>query len=553
MENILEHYKLPGLIVKHPNIIENNLQVWNLTPFVYFGGAKITRVGDWIFKVERLPIVLERIETIQALKKYALDLLNFGSSVESVKVYLNNLKAFIIFIDEKKLSLATAESIDKSLYDYAEYKFNVVNNKKIKMHSAYSQVVSLQAIFTGAYEEVSFEVRFTRLKKSARSTRASSRQAEKVMLNDAAKLSRFCFDIVNNFDPESLLGGNLPIKVKVGDDLSKNPVNLTPYKKNSISTNKDFINTHAAQAFNNRVCAESIIFLAMTTQNVGATHNLRLEKFSFKPIGEKYEAREFKHRKGGEVIFKIPKPYRTHFELYLDFIREYAPESTWLFPFLEKGNGYIKRKNSSFETFRNLCNNHKIPWIPPSYFRKISENIIMRFSSDEQITADHANHAIATFRECYEFPSLQRAMIEVGRFWSKNDPLTHGAPKVSLFNTPCSGTPKTIDGSTNKLPKPDCITPTGCIGCYHYRDEDSLDYVWSLYSFKYLKIIESNSHHSDEEKPSNIVIDWVNYKINWFKKSEKLKHREWNREAEMRIDEGNYHSIWSRKIEKYER
>lgn len=553
MENILVHYKLPNLIVKHPNIIENNLQVWNLTPFIYLRGAKVTRVGDWLFKVERLPIISERIETIQALKEHVIDLLNFGSSIESIKVYLNNLKAFIIFVDKKNLDLDTAKAIDKALYDYAEYKFSLYNNKKIKMLSAYKQAGFLQVIFTGAFEGVNFNVKYTRLERSEASARAVGREAEKVMFSDSTKLSRFCFDIVNNFNPKCLLSGNLPIKVNVGDGLSKELVNLTPHKKNSITTNKNFKNTHAAQAFNNRVCAESIIFLAMTTQNVGVTHNLRLEKFSFKPIGEKYEAREFKHRKGGEVIFKIPKPYRPHFERYLDFIREYAPESKWLFPFLKKGTGYIKRKNSSFETFRNLCNNHKIPWIPPSYFRKISENLIMRCSSDEQITADHANHAIATFRERYEFPSLQRAMIEVGRFWSKNDPLTHGVPKVSLFNTPCSGIPKEMHGSTNKLPKPDCITPTGCIGCMHYRDEDSLDYVWNLYSFKYLKIIESNSHRSDEEKPSNIVIDWANYKINWFKKSEKSKHREWDREAEMRIDEGYYHSIWSRKIEKYGR
>jgi hypothetical protein len=549
----LDSYNLPNLVVRHKNIEENDQSVWDLTPFIYIGGAKVIRTGRWHSKVQMLHLASERVKTIQTLKKHAIDLISSGYSFVSVKTYLNSLQAFIAFVDEKKLSLETTESIDQSLYDYAEYKFSLCNNKKIKMHSAYRQVGSLKVLFTGAFERVNFNIEFTGLERSLPSQRVLSRKTENVMIGDATKLSRLCFDIINNFDPKSLLSGSLPIKVKVRDEVSKELVNLTPHKKNSITINKNFENTHAAQAFNNRVSAESMIFLAMTSQNVATTYNLRIEKFGFKPIGEKYEVREFKHRRGGEVLFKIPKPYRPYFEQYLKFINEYAPNSKWLFPYLKKGSGFEKRNDRSIKSFKDICIKHKIPWTPPKYFRTINLNILMRLCSDEKTTADYANHSIATFRERYEFPSLQRAMIEVGRFWNKNDPLTHGMPKISLFNTPCNGVPKGMHGSTNKLPKPDCITPTGCIGCDHYRDEDSIDYVWNLYSFKYLKIIESNSHRSDEEKPSNIVIDWANYKINWFKKSEKSKHREWDREAGMRIDEGCYHPIWSRKIEKYER
>ncbi len=545
-------HSLPNLVIKHPSIPYNTLSVWNLTPFIYIGGARIKRIGKWPSSVENLPIASERIKAIHTLKEHAIGLLNSGYSSESVKMYLTQLKAFIVFVDENNLSLTTAKAIDKALYDYAEHKFNLVNNKVISMRSAYRQAGSLQNIFAGAFEEVSFEVKFTRLHRATRATRATSRQVEKVMLSDATKLSRFCFDIANNFDHESLTSGNIPIKIKVRDELVKDLVSLTPQKHNSITTSGDFINTHAYQAFNHRVSAEFMIFLAVTTQNIEIAHNLRSEKFSFKPIGEKYEVREFKHRKGGEILFKIPKAYKPYFDLYLDFIHKYAPESKQLFPFLKKRTGYIKRSSQSIITFKSLCKSNNIPWTPPREFRKIGENIIMRLSLDERVTADHANHSIATFRERYEFPSLQRTMIEVGRFWSKNDPLIHGAPKVSLFNTPCSGSPKEIKDSTDRLPKPDCITPTGCIGCTHYRDEDSLDYVWNLHSFKYLKIIESSLHRSNEEKPSNIAIDWANHKINWFKNSKNSKHKEWTKEVEMRINEGHYHSTWSRKIKKYE-
>jgi len=544
--------KLPDLIVKHKNIEENELQVWNLTPFIYLGGSKVRRVGDWLSKVDKLPIITERIEVIQIIKEHMVGILNSGASYRTVATLLNQLKVFIKFIDEYSKNLATPEEIEKALYDYAEYEYIRYTHKKIKIITAYTGTYFTYTLFCGAFEDVKFNINHTRLKKTTKSQRAISREADKVMLSSASMLARFCFDITNNFNPESLNQGVLPIKIKVRNELLKKSVNLTPYQKNSITTNKSFFYTEAAHAFNNRVAAELVIFLAMTIQNISPTYNLRIEKFNFKPIGEKYEVREYKGRRGGEVIFRIPKSYKSHFEQYLDFIHKYAPESKWLFPFLKKGIGYTKRNDKVITNFKMLCIRHQIPWTPLNRFRKIGENVLMRFCSDEQTAADYANHGVATFRQSYEFPSLQRAMIEVGRFWDKNDPLTHGAPKISLFNTPCRGIPKEIDRLTNKLPKPDCITPTGCIGCMHYRDEESLDYVWNLHSFKYLKIIESSSHRTKEEKPSNIAIDWANIKINWFKNSKKSEHKEWTKEVKIRIEEGYYHSIWSRKIEKYE-
>ncbi len=543
--------KFPDLTVKHHSIAENELQVWNLMPFVYLGGAKIKRNGSWILEVQKLPLIPERIKVILSLKAHVIEMLDSGSSYRSVQSFLSGLKAFINFVDGSDKSLATPEAIETALYDYAEYQYTRYSHNKIKMSAAYLYVYFVRNIFTGAFEDVNFDLRYTRLNKTVKSQRATSREVERVMLNDASKLAAFCFDITTNFEPNNLNYGTFPIKIEIRRKFLKESINLTPSHKKNTPINKSFFYTEASHAFNNRVSAESMIFLAMTIQNISPTHSLKIEKFSFKPIGEKYEVREFKNRRGGEVLFKIPKPYRPHFERYLDFIHEYAPESKWLFPFLKKGVGYKKRIGNRAYGLKRICIKYQIPWIPPKNFRKIGENVLMRLCSDGQTTADYANHGIATFRQSYELPSLQRAMIEVGNFWNKNDPLTHGPPKVSLFNTLCSGGPEEITDLTKKIPKPDCITPTGCIGCKHYKDEDSLDYVWNLYSFKYLKIVESSSHRTKEEKPSNIAIDWANIKINWFKNSKKSKHKEWTEEAKARIEEGHYHSIWSRKIQKY--
>ncbi len=545
--------KLPDLTIVHHRIENQKAPTWNLMPFIYQNGIKVNRQKtNWTDDLVILPIINSRIEIFFALKEYAIGLLDFGTTQASLKNYIYKLKYLIRYIDENSKDFDTPEAIGHVLYGYAEYEFERTLQKKIKPASAYHNVNQVAVFLKGAIEGIDFDIKHTRLKNERTSRRAISRSAEKAMLSDAAKLARFCFDITQNFLPTSLTTGKLPIKINISSELTKKSINLTPRKKQPTIVEENFINTHAAQAFNNRVSAELMIFLAMTVQNIAPTLKLLRTKFDYKPLGEQYEIREYKNRRGGEVLFKIPKPYKPYFHAYLSFIDEYAPNSTLLFPFLQKNIGYRKRTDADFASFKNICISNDIPWTAPTQFRKIGLNILMRLCSDEESSAEYANHGVTVFRQSYEFPSLQRAIIEVTRFWEKNDPLTHGRPKVSLFNTPCNGMPEPIEDATNKLPEPNCISPTGCIGCKHYRDDNSLDYIWNLLSFKYLKTIESSSHRTKELKPSNIAIDWVNLKINWFKNSGNTQHKEWVKESEMRVEEGDYHPNWSRKIEKYE-
>ena len=78
-----------------------------------------------------------------------------------------------------------------------------------------SYIFLLEFIFTGAFEDVNFDLRYTRLNKTVKSQRATSREAEKVMLTGASKLAAFCFDITTNFEPNNLNHGTLPIKIEI--------------------------------------------------------------------------------------------------------------------------------------------------------------------------------------------------------------------------------------------------------------------------------------------------------------------------------------------------
>lgn len=541
--------ELPDLTVRHSKIHNPNSSIWILTPLVYDGGTRIRNPkGAAEKEFLKLKIKEHQISLVMKIKEHAEGQLKSGSAVKTVMSKLGNIKKLFHYLDENKISFDSVENIRSTLFEYSEYQFTRAIHKEIKHFSAYSKIASISSFLNEIFEDLQFSVNKTRLRVKQSSRRVMSRDAEKLLLSDARDLAQFCFSFIQNFEPTSIVSGVLPIKIKINDK----SINLTPARKRAAKVDSDFTRTEAHLAFNLRVSAEVMIFLGMTIQNQAETHSLKRVAFDFKPLGEHYEIREYKARRGGEVLFKVPKQYLQHFNAYLSFMDTYAPDSEFLFPYLEKYVGYRKRTDHETNKFKRFLLRYGVPWVKPSAFRKVGENILLRLSSSEETASDYANHAVATFRQSYEFPSLQRNMTEVCKFWDENDPLTHGKPQISLFDSPCSGIPEIIDSVASDLPEPDCLTPTGCIGCKHYRDEDSFDYIWGLYSFRFLKIIESSSHRTDENKPANVAIDWVNMKLNWFVNSVESKHQEWVTEAELRIEESDYHPSWARKIEKYE-
>lgn len=542
---------LPDLRVNHHKIDNPEFADWNLTAWIYKGGTKIRyNRANFLDELAQLPLKSEAfISIVEQCKSHAEGMLNSGASQASISNQIKSLKAFFGYADTQREQLDSVESIRQMLFVFSEYEFTRGALKIIKPNSAYYTISECTSFLNGVFEDLQFNIKQTRLKRVKKSRRALGRNAERVKLSDSAKLANFCYELTKNFKPPSLTSGSLPIFVTI----NKKEVNLTSAsgRKHRDLVDKDFTQTSAYHGFNARISAEVMMFLAMTIQNQAPAYQLKRVKFDYKPLDEKYEVREFKARRGGEVLFTIPKPYRPYFESYLAFLDSYAPNSEWLFPQLLKGKGFKKRNFHDTAKLARLSTRYEVPWVCPSSFRSIGENLLMRMASDAKTAADYAGHAVATFRQSYEFPSLQRAMIQIGRFWDENDPLTQGKQTVSLFNSPCNGKPKLIADATDKLPKPDCINPAGCIGCANFRDDDSLDYVWNLHSFRYLEIIASSSHRTMKTKASNIAIDWVNLKINWFKTSKSVERRRWTEEAKMRIEEGEYHPNWSRKIHKF--
>jgi hypothetical protein len=65
---------------------------------------------------------------------------------------------------------------------------------------------------------------------------------------------------------------------------------------------------------------------------------------------------------------------------------------------------------------------------------------------------------------------------------------------------------------------------------------------------RYLKTIEAALIFKIDETPSDLSIERLTQKLDWYRKSSK-KRNDWVEEAELRIEEGSYHPSWSSIIE----
>ena len=106
-----------------------------------------------------------------------------------------------------------------------------------------------------------------------------------------------------------------------------------------------------------------------------------------------------------------------------------------------------------------------------------------------------------------------------------------------------------------EAPKPDCAKKSGCLWCDDHRDVDSLDYVWSLATFAYLKMHELRmappSKRDEDVPPAQLVVTRIHEKLKWFEQSSDI-HREWVAEARARVAEGTFHPNFQDEIAELE-
>jgi hypothetical protein len=289
--------------------------------------------------------------------------------------------------------------------------------------------------------------------------------------------------------------------------------------------------------------AELLIFIAQTGMNLAQAYKIKIGKFSYQSDTSGYQVRRvFKQRRQGEVEFHIYSEYRTYFENYLEWRNELFgddPEGR-LFP-IASPKERPEDSPTDFSAIRKRCKRAGIKFVGASELRKSRTNWLLRRSKSESLTAEMGQHTESTLLQNYARPNHQVAITEISRFLATIDPaLAPPGPGACVRAQPLN-----IPEPDHTAPTPDCINPAGCLFCEHQRDIESLDHFWSLATYRHCKTVELSKYRStvDLANPTKLVIENITQRFNQFREGS-AQAKIWLEEAQLRVDEGEYHPQW---------
>ncbi|EOA5922214.1 hypothetical protein ACH5D6_006819, partial [Pseudomonas aeruginosa] len=537
---------LPDLLIRSPDgsdaLRSEPLARLDLRRFLYVGAVN-HRAQQALQKIDRGELgdpQLERIELLLAIKNEIVTRLVSGQSRHSVPHYIATLTHFLRFLDDNQKSFSI-DQLEANYLEFAERLFIAANKKRatLNRNSAYGRAVILSALF-GSILNIPTTVRLvnrTRLKPFPRAKKSVNRTVEKQSLEATFKQGNFLVDLVSGLSIEAV-HGPLPLIIPMRPGLVEHDQVQLYAGLSELewpSTPKDQWTLHEKQRYRNamrlrrsmrdikgkggarrwrlvnlRVQAEFLIFLAQTGINLTQAKELKRGTLKYKPLGDSWQVRCYKRRKGGEVSFQVYKSYKPFLENYRSFISYFFPESESLFPLFDlngQNESATKTGLTSFVLIRSLLTGYAIPWVTPRELRSTRVNWLLRRSGDADLTAEMAQHTRKVLKQQYERPSQQRAMIEVTQFWNKHDPIKQGDLTGSVIASSCNGKPEATDDKPASVAEPNCINPSGCLWCRHLRDSDTEDYVWSLASMRHLKSIEVSITPTRETVPADQVIE----------------------------------------------
>jgi hypothetical protein len=559
---------VPNSNLTYPDVILGRKETpWDLRPLLFMGGAAAPRreVARRIDAGDLEGPLLERLNLVQKVHEVISAALTGGGSKFTALNQIENFRRFFRWAEalQHPLNDAVIERTFLCWSDHMFHRSRVVKN--ISETSAYNQVRVVGHLLDRALERSSPILLNTRLLISPKRKRVLGVEAEKQSLTDVFLFGQALLDITDGL-PLDVVWGPLPVRITYRGGQELEEWSGLPHAKlrgTDLKTPKQRFAAKFSQRIrdeyekdrtlrtryrivNLRIEAELLVFIAQTGMNLSQAHKLKMRHYRFKSTIDGYEVRDYKQRAKGEVVFEIFSEYKEMFERYLKW-REAIfrrDKEERLFPLVRLG-GRAEDTPPNFWRLRKTCNRLGLNFVSPRKLRNTRVNWVLRRTNDPDLTSEQAQHRKEILFRVYEEPSLQRAMVEITRFWQGADPgLPSPAPGV------CDGVPvPTVDiplGAT----QPDCVRPTGCLWCEHHRDIDSQDYVWAMASMRYLKILalggicpSADGKTNETARYIEMAIDRLTTKMCWFRQSNEVRRR-WVVEALERIDEGSYHPHW---------
>lgn len=539
---------------------------WDLRPLLYRGGAStdIRKVLQVIAGGELGPPILDRLTLVAKLHDVIAGDLAAGGSRYTARKAITCVRSLYAWADEsnRSLTLATVEA------DFLEWTNHLMHRQRVVGNLGPVSVYNLSSHLARLLDEVlglkTGLLRRTRVSFTPSKKKVLSTKADKQNLVDTFEFGHALLDISDALTVDSIRG-KLPVSIRFrsGQQIEEwsglqpdhklktfvAPTTTPSQKEKVVKRRAEWESDTSFRTrrplVNLRIEAELLIFIAQTGMNLSQAHKLGIGHFSYQSHLDGYLVRRvYKGRRQGEVEFEIYSEYRALFERYLAWHRAIFPDGSngLLFP-LSSPHQRARDISPSLRALRVRCARLKIPFVGPQPLRNARVNWLMRRSRDPALTAEMNQHTTQTLLRDYIRPHHQAAIVEISRFHSSTDPaIASPGPGVCA-----EGRPQLIPDASTGVPRPDCISPAGCLFCIHQRDIDSEDHAWSLASYRHYKSLELAMYRprgkSGAPHPAKAVLDRITDKLECFKASSE-KRSLWVAEATARVEEGEFHPKW---------
>lgn len=559
--------KLRDLQIKHVTFSGGEIP-WNLNIFLYKGGAATHRrlVHAAVESGKLGPELPERVELTERIHEFICGKAAGGEPRGTTGGRFNSLRSFFKFVDQDSLFLTiktfedcylkwTASLLYRVRLKGADWKSS--NALAYRTANGYASTVGtiLNAVLNRATGiKAHSGLRYKNPRKTAVGV-----QAEKQSLSDTFSFGHMLQDICDALTIDVISTSPLPLEIKLRN--GKSLLLGSPMQDNGATSNSLLTRSRAALV-NIRIETELAMFIAQTAINTTQATHSTFRNFFYVSHLDGYQVKDYKARRGGTVLFEIFKEYKAHFERYLTWRRHFFPRSSLLFPFI-KQIGSSENYLFTAERLRKICSDLDLPFIGPRKLRNTRVNWLLRESGSPDLTAEMAQHTKETLFRAYHRPSLQRAISESHNFWTEYNPhsdearfaLANEISKAQAAAGPgnCAGAPKKSFNAPPDAPDPDCLKKSGCIWCDAHRDVDTFEYVWSLATFRHLKLIEiakASLFIQKTEKPltARLTLEKIDSRLAWFESSS-VTRNEWATNARELINAGEYHPDYANLID----
>lgn len=544
---------------------------WDLTPLLYFGGAAlyVKSAKTKIAQNEVGDLLIERIELVQRLHLNLIDDLARGGSRFSVQNKMHCLRRFFAWADRENLRLSL-DAISDTFFKWADHQIHRFRiERSVSQRSIYDTASVTATLFDNVLNRHTSLIKETRIRKPRGKGKLHTSQVDKQNIEESFAFGNLLADVCDGLTLEATRGP-LPvfIPLRTGQVLEqwshlKHPDSSSRTRPQTAATARASLAARTAweaelslrtrfPVLNLRIEAELLMFIAQTGMNLQQAHTLRMDQYHYTSHIDGYQVRSYKNRRHGEVIFEIFSDYKDWFKRYLKWRNAWFSDTseTQLFPLIRKSR--VDGVAPQFNCLGRICTSLKIALVRPAKLRGTRVNWLLRETLNPEQTAEMAQHSVETLIRVYADPHPQLAMVEITRFHQQTDPVISPPGPGSCVQP----VPESISDIPDEASRPDCINAAGCLFCTHHRDIESEDHVWSLSSFRHLKLLELARYRPPVkpvhiQQPALITVERLTDKLKFFEDSSSVQ-KEWVAEAQARIREGDYHPAWDGFIQLFE-